>query len=92
MGEVCSDGRDRLLKGHRVVLNDEAARIPAPGLPGPRPAPSPQDGPAGRPEVHIVKADDGTVQKITVRCPCGRETTLECEYFPHGDNDEQQED
>ncbi len=88
MAEACAEGRHRLLKRDDVALRPEAARIPAPGLPRPSPAAPPQQDAPGEPEVSIVKADDGTVQRITVRCPCGREMTLECEYFAQGEDDE----
>jgi len=77
--------RGRLLKQDRVVLGQSVARVPAGQLPRPTPR-SAQNG--DEPEVHLVRAEDGTVTQITVRCPCGRETTLHCEYPDHGGDDE----
>ena len=77
--------RGRLLKQDRVALGQTAARVPAGQLP--RPARRPAE-PDGEPEVRLIRADDGTVTQITVRCPCGRETTLDCQYPDHGEGDE----
>jgi hypothetical protein len=81
-GERSSGGR--LLKQDQVTLGQTAARVPAGQLPRPTRPPA---EPHGEPEVHLTRADDGTVIQITVRCPCGRETTLQCQYPDQGETD-----
>ena len=77
-------GPGSVLKQDRISLNQAAARVPAVELPRQQP---PRPDSQGEPEVHLVKAKDGTVTRITVRCPCGRETTLDCQYPDQGETD-----
>ena len=72
-----------ILKSDQVGIGSEPASIPVGALPQRR---ARAGGPdlAGEPEVKFTKAADGTVEQITVRCPCGREVTLQCEYPVRG--------
>jgi len=82
--------RSKVLKREAVALQDQKVKIPA-GMCGGQAG----DG-ACRPEVDlnftkplephvdIVRGPDGTIEAITVRCTCGRETTLHCEYQEEG--------
>ncbi|KPK66191.1 MAG: hypothetical protein AMK73_00875 [Planctomycetes bacterium SM23_32] len=88
MTDASGDGRERLLKGHRVQVLQEAVQVPVGRLPVRQTAPEPSRGDVGEPEVQMVRADDGTIQQITIRCTCGRQTTLQCEYLTQGDADE----
>jgi hypothetical protein len=72
-----ASGRGRLLKQNEVAPGAGTVSVPAAQLPRPREAPA---ATGGQPEVKLVRGPDGTVQQIRVRCPCGRETTLQCEY------------
>ena len=38
------------------------------------------EGLEGEPELDLVKNDEGTVTHMHVKCPCGRELTVECDY------------
>jgi len=74
--------KDGLLKADEVSTGG----APVPISPGELPPPS-----AGRPaaageqaRVEVVKDDDGAVRSIVVRCSCGREITLQCEYQDGG--------
>jgi len=68
--------KDRLLTRERIAASGGPVRIPTGARPDARPAP-PTGGTA---QVDLVRDDDGTVQAVVVRCPCGRVTTLECRY------------
>jgi len=74
-----------LLKGDQIVFQPVPLKVP---VAGPAPASAPRQ-PAGEPEVELTRAPDGTITAITVRCPCGRHVTLECEYSDRGGTDEQ---
>ncbi len=81
-----SRAKDGLLKGD-AVRNGGPVRIPAAPLPSPRP-PERHDEEDGEPEVELHRGPDGAVSAISVRCPCGREITLQCEYLNGADEDE----
>lgn len=82
-----SNGRDPLVKAERTFVREEAVKIPA----GSVPRTAPQPAPADDPEVSVVKADDGTIRVISVRCTCGREITLHCEYLREGGDDDRED-
>ncbi len=66
-----------MLKAGEVSVGAEAVDIPVGRPAGPqRRAASPE----GDPEIRLDRAPDGTIRRIEVRCPCGRITTLRCEY------------
>lgn len=78
--------RGRLLKQSNVTLGQTAARVPAGQMP--RAVPPPPAARDGEPEIRLTRAADGTITQITVRCPCGRETTLHCQYPDLGEGNE----
>ncbi|MFO7956036.1 MAG: hypothetical protein R6X33_02930 [Candidatus Brocadiia bacterium] len=68
----------KVLKAREVSVGADAVEIPVGGparLRPPRPAPDDD------PEINLERASDGTILSIEVRCPCGRVTTLRCEYL-----------
>lgn len=75
---------DSLLKRHLVTDRAGGVDIPTGSAVPQRPVPIPATGDPG---VEVVKAADGTIQRIIVRCPCGRETSITCEYPAQGEED-----
>ncbi len=83
-----------LLKQRGVDFDRKPVAVPVGNLPASagRPAagpPAKAGSPAGEhlegdPQVHLHRGEDGSVQAITVRCPCGREITMQCEYIDEG--------
>ena len=71
----------RVLKAGEVLLGQEAVEVPVGELGLKRPAAPAYEG---EPDIEVERADDGTVRAIRVRCPCGRVTTLQCEYLEQG--------
>jgi len=86
MGRSLSDDKNGLVKRDRVEPGAGPARVPVGDFARRRGRPTDAD-PGGEPDVKVARGDDGTVQQITVRCPCGREIILQCEYFGRGDED-----
>jgi hypothetical protein len=88
VSEDSGDGRGVVLKRDRVAHRPEPVPVPVgelpPGPPHGRGGPS-ADG--GEPEVQVRRGPDGAIQSITVTCSCGREMTLQCEYFEEGEED-----
>ncbi len=77
-------GRDGLFKRDRVMFDRQPAGVP---VQAPRPRRPHAEGAEGsQAEVQVAKAPDGTIQQITVRCTCGREITLYCDYSGRGDD------
>jgi len=72
-----TNGKDALIGRDGVAMGEGAAVVPAGSLPRPAAAPPA----AQEPEVEVVRADDGTIRAITVRCTCGRQITLQCDYI-----------
>jgi hypothetical protein len=89
MAEAPLAGRDGLFKRERVVFDQQPAGVPVGALPSRKGHAAGADL-GTEPEVKVVKAADGTVQQIIVRCACGREITLHCEYFGRGDENAKQ--
>jgi hypothetical protein len=87
MAEGGSTVRECVLKGPQVVLDDGVVSVPVGEIRRRRP-PAPSADTDGQPEVKAVRNDDGTIEQITVRCPCGRETTIQCEYLVQGERNE----
>ncbi|MCK4282844.1 MAG: hypothetical protein KAX44_00900 [Candidatus Brocadiae bacterium] len=81
---LTSRGR-KVLKAREVLLGQEAVEVPV-GTLDVRLASAPV--PEGEPEIEVERAEDGTVRAIQVRCPCGRVTTLQCEYSEQGGENE----
>ena len=86
--------RGGLLKQRSMDFDREPMPVPVSALPPPaRPSVPKPAAPAdehleGDPQVHLHRAEDGSVRAITVRCPCGREITMQCEYIDEGGTDE----
>ncbi len=82
-------GRDGLFKRDRVLFDRQPAGVP---VQAPRPRRPCAEGAAdgadcgSQAEVKVARAPDGTIQQITVRCACGREITLHCDYSGRGDD------
>lgn len=74
-----------LLKQHAVAYRREAVKVPVARRNPRRPAPAA----GGEPTVDLHRGPDGAVQAITVRCTCGKEITLQCEYLGEGGSDVQ---
>jgi len=90
MEDPSNRGKGGLLKQNEVAFAREPVTVPAGNIPARPPAADRAEPDAdGRPEVRLHRAEDGTVRAITVRCPCGREVTLQCEYLDDGGKDEQ---
>ncbi len=96
MRKTYAASKGGLLKQQGVDFGEEPVPVPVAALPAATPrreaAPVPTD-PAGEhlegdPQVHLHRAEDGSVRAITVRCPCGREITMQCEYIDEGGNNE----
>lgn len=85
MAEELPSRRDKLLKEHEVVFHEARANVPVGHLTH-RKGRSPRSDAAGEAEVKVTKSADGTVEQITVRCACGREITIQCEYSGRGDD------
>jgi hypothetical protein len=75
--------RSKVLKSESVTLKEQKVKIPT-GEGTHRPEVDLNFGKASEPHVDIVRGDDGTIEAILVRCTCGRETTLHCEYLDEG--------
>jgi hypothetical protein len=86
MAEAFLGDKNGLVKKDRVVFDAGPARVPVGDLPRRRARPAGADA-GGEPHVEVLKAEDGTVQQVTVRCPCGRQVTLQCDYLGRGDED-----
>jgi hypothetical protein len=86
MEKTTAAGRGDLLKSKNVARAEGRFRVPVAGMPetAQRPEPEPQADPA----VELHRGPDGTVAAITVRCSCGEEITLQCEYLGEGEADE----
>lgn len=87
IGKATSMGKGGLLKQGTVAFGREAIKVPVGQMPARRHAPSAAH-PEGEPEVQLIRAEDGSVRAITVRCPCGREISLQCEYLGDGGTNE----
>ena len=84
--------RDAILSAGRVIVHAGKVRIPAgPTAQADAPSAAETPAPAGRkapakpsdqPEVELVRGRDGVIRAIVVRCTCGRELRLQCEYEP----------
>jgi hypothetical protein len=79
--------RGAILAHQRVVSLGEPVRVPSGQIPQHRPSTANSAG-VGNAEVDVATDERGVVQSITVRCSCGREVTLKCEYLPEGDENE----
>ncbi len=78
--------RKTVLTEDRIVVGREPVSVPSGRMPKPRKAPAPAET-AHEPQVQAVTGPDGSVHSILVRCTCGREITLQCEYFADGGED-----
>jgi hypothetical protein len=87
MTKAFNPGRGGLLKQGTVAIGREPIRVPVAHMPPRRPAAAAAH-PEGEPQVQLHRADDGSVRAITVRCTCGREVTLQCEYLDEGGTNE----
>jgi len=81
-------GENRVLKSRGLVVVEEAVPVPVGEVIDRRARPSDLDG---APEISIERGEDGSIRTISVRCGCGRVTTLQCEYSDRGDEDERQD-
>lgn len=74
----------RVVKAKRVTYTEKVVNVRVGQIP--RELLSRASGTArAQPEVTVSKAEDGTIQSVTVRCTCGREIPLQCEYLGGGD-------
>jgi hypothetical protein len=87
MAEGGSTGRECVLKETQVVFDDGVVSVPVGEIRRKR-SPAASTDTDEQPEVKAVRNDDGTIEQITVRCPCGRETTIQCEYLVQGERNE----
>jgi hypothetical protein len=87
MGKTSNLSKGGLLKQGSVAIGREPVKVPVGHVPARRPA-APAAHPEGEPEVQLLRAEDGSVRAITVRCTCGREISLQCEYLENGGTNE----
>ena len=74
----------RVVKANHVAYTEKLVAIRVGQIP--REPLSQAHGKAqAQPEVTASRAEDGTIQSLTVRCTCGREIPLQCEYLDGGD-------
>lgn len=85
-----SGSRSGLLKRKSVTYGARQCPIPAESSEQERSrcAPEPESRAEEEPSVELHRGPDGTVSAITVRCSCGNEITLQCEYLGEGGPDE----
>lgn len=86
-------GKGRVVKGDSVSIQPEAVLVRV-GKTEPGSTESPPAEPSqeeGTPEIETTRSEEGLIQAITVRCPCGREITLNCDYLDDGGSDETDE-
>ena len=74
----------RIVKAERVAYIEKVVTVPAGQIPR-EPLSQAQGKAQAQPEVTVSKAEDGAIQTVTVRCTCGREIPLQCEYLDGGD-------
>jgi hypothetical protein len=82
--KASTSGRGSLLKQQTVAFGREPVSVPAGSVPARPPAVPAPGSLEGEPHVQLHRDDDGSVRAITVRCSCGREITLQCEYLDDG--------
>ncbi len=72
---------NKLLKRRRVRHSRVVRKVPC-GTPpaGEEDRDTSAEVPSGEPELEPIQDDEGTVTHIHVRCPCGRELMVECDY------------
>ena len=75
--------RSKVLKSDHVTLTEQKVRVPG-GAELSRADIDLTFGKHSEPHVDITREPDGTIEAITVRCTCGREITLHCEYPDEG--------
>ena len=85
MDETSAKGKGRLLKGDQISLSPDAVHVHVSQIKIHRPA-KPQEPVRHAPEVSTARAEDGTIRTITVRCTCGREIQITCDYLDEGEN------
>lgn len=73
-----------VFKGHELDICTDAAPVPVGDVPSPAKSQHEEEDP----EIQVDRGGDGTIRAITVRCSCGRVTTLECEYSEQGEQNE----
>jgi len=86
MAEELLQGKARLLKGKHVTLGREPARVAIPETCARRGEASPARERRREMTVTPQRREDGTIEAITVRCMCGREITLMCDYQDGGES------
>ena len=82
MNDGPTNDRNGLLKGDQISVGGSSVSVPPGQLPHRRKA-KPVTGP-GDPKIDVVRDDNGAIKQITVRCTCGREISLQCEYLSEG--------
>ena len=80
MPDQPTDQRGRLFKGGQTAVGREDVKIPAGRLPAPTRGARAAGG-GQPPEIGTVLAADGTIEQITVRCSCGEEIVIQCDYL-----------
>jgi len=92
MAKTPTKGKSRVLKHEEVEFSGEPVRVAVAKTALQEEAPGPSRQVRAEPEVVPERAEDGTIERITVRCTCGRETVINCDYLDEGgDQDEPDE-
>ena len=75
--------KDGLLKAEHIVYDTAPMRVPQ-GSVASRAASARPEQLGGEPDVDYIRDENGAVKSILIRCACGREITLQCEYLEGG--------
>ena len=91
MHNAVRNRKGAILKEDQVVVRSAPVSVPPGDITRPRPrAADTAPGAPDEPELNVIRAADGTIQSIHVRCPCGREISLQCEYVTDGGGEDEQ--
>jgi len=85
MANALVNGGSKVLKSREVALAGGSVQVPVGEV-----VIQSSSRPHGeaQPRIDVERAEDGSIRTIAVRCGCGRVTTLQCEYFEQGEEDE----
>lgn len=81
--------KNRVIKSQGVRHDGQSVPVPV-GRVRPSAEPAPEGQAPAEPKIHVDRAPDGTIERIRVECPCGRVTSLRCDYSEQepGEQDE----